>query len=58
MRNFSRKETKTLFSLWLSFKKMRNREAEAFGDTSPVWISMLEREALIDELFKRLGETC
>jgi hypothetical protein len=56
---YSRKSTEKLFYSWCSFKKMRNQFPDSFGPEDNAWISSLDREELVEELFNRLlGKLC
>lgn len=53
--DFYRFKTERLYSGWEMFKKKRTQEDYNFNQKSPYFLTVLERESLIDELFKRLG---
>jgi hypothetical protein len=50
---FSNKSDWELYDMWAKFKRVRAKVPEDFGPEDQSWLTMLEREILIDELFNR-----
>jgi hypothetical protein len=53
--DFFRFKTERLYGGWTDFKKKRTQLDYDFNQSNPYFLTMIEREGLIDELFKRLG---
>ncbi len=56
MSKFGDKTTFSLLNIWASFKKKRWERPDNFGPEDSSWLSVLDREQMIEELFVRLGE--
>ena len=55
MANFKKMKINELYDLWKNFKNIRHHHPVGFSDEYEGFLTVIEREALIDELFKRFN---